>query len=341
MASLMIIPRELRDMILSFVLLENRPSPQSISEIEQQDRTFPDERSAIYSLTDPAEYRSSTSSLLLTSKQLNAEMREVMHGAPVNYKLDVKFLRDSYLVPTWTSIPVRSSRIDRLEATFQSLGAYQRPVKDLNLKGGPRRRDIWKRSSGRAPLHVRPFYSLLERFLKFGPVGPTSLEIETPGSIDCLELNYVDPEDTSLLPPKAANSDEERECSLRLHMYRRGEVDTNKIQVLRPEWLEKTLSRHLYMLLRMDEHYSPYGAVLYEHIGRIVIKVNGDIVRELDLGEMLGAHRFQDEANWYDGDRLRRMNEWRDATLVVRAERGLKVVEPNGNWWEQPEDEGS
>jgi hypothetical protein len=339
MASLMTIPRELRDMILSLALHARKQPPSTIAEIEQQDGDFTTisdwSNEAVYSSNNPADYQSSALPLLLTSKQINAETLEAVGRASVQFELDVKFLKEHFLVPTWVSIPILSPKVHHLRATFQSVGTYERRIKPLSLKGRYREHDIWRTGCGGPCGYVWAFYSLLTRFLKFGPVGPTNPSTERPFTIECLELDFLDPEDTSLLPPEAVTSLEKDRAAF-LHMYHANR-EGQPAQMLRPEWLANSLAGSIAGLLSMGYHEARYGSILYERIGRIVFKVNGDIIREFDLGQKLAELRFNDsfgtEYSW--NDRVQGWGYWKQTTLEYRAKRGLKVVEPSVNWWQE------
>ena len=342
MANLMTIPRELRDTILSLALRARWQPPNTIAEIEQQDRDFTDADDwwdkAVYSSTNPDDYRSSALPLLLTSKQIKAETLEAVSRAPIQYELDVKFLKEHYLVPTWVSIPVLSPKVHHLRATFQSVGVYERKVGALNLKERYALYDIWRSGCGGPTRYLWTFYSMLTQFLKFGPTGPADPDTERNVTIDSLELDFLDPEDVTLLPPAAETSDEKYQVA-RLHEYRElGEPPS--AQMLRPEWLAENLANEINGLLSMGYHHSSYGGILYKWIGRIIFKVNGDIIREFDLGQMLADLRFHDDfGQEYWNHRVHHWGYWKQTALEERAKKGLKVVEPSINWWQEAQED--
>jgi hypothetical protein len=334
MANLMTIPREIRDMILSLALLARRQPPSTISQIEQEERAFIFGRkylpgTAVYSSTNAADYGSSALPLLLTSKQVREETLENIRRDLIHYEIDVKFVKERFLVPTWISIPVFSPRVHHLHATFQSLGAYERKMGPLNLKGPPYGiGDIWRMGCGGPPLYVWTFYYLLVRFLEFGATGPVGSRSSRGVTVDCMELDFVDPEDTHFLPPGG----DERHSAI-LHAYGAGGWSHEPVQMLRPEWLAKNLAGNISGLLSMSYHEASYGAMLYEQIGRIVFKVNGNILHEFDLGQMLAELKFHDNFGgvvWHQ--RVHHFTNWKQTTMKDRAKRGLKVVEPSVNW---------
>jgi hypothetical protein len=199
------IPRELWDMIISPILSAERPAPISISEIEEHDRVSDGNNVCNRDPQEPAAYASNASSLLLTSKQICTDTLDFIKRTlvPLCYKLDIKFLHEHFLVPTWTSNPVQSGRVHHLGVKIQSLGTYERDINKLALNIRGAHNDIWTRGSGGRCGYVWTFYSMLTRFLELGPrpVGHIHPDRVKSTTVDCLELDFVDLEDTTYLPP--------------------------------------------------------------------------------------------------------------------------------------------
>jgi hypothetical protein len=175
MARLLSTPREIRDEILLFVLLERRSVPKTIEDIEQESRNSfggcsYDARRIKY-LEASGAYEASATSLLLTCKQLRAETLSNLARLPCEgacYELDVKFVKEKYIAPTWVSIPriVPGGQIHHVRAVFQTIGvAAQEPKRE--------RHTIWSGGDGGPAAYVWMFYDLLKHFLTYGPVGKT------------------------------------------------------------------------------------------------------------------------------------------------------------------------
>ncbi|KAF2686409.1 hypothetical protein K458DRAFT_486370 [Lentithecium fluviatile CBS 122367] len=334
--NLLAIPRELRDQILTYVLVARRQPPTTLSEIRQQDRDFRDGRleKNIYYSRNPADYKSNSLPALLTCRQLHSEILEILNRFSFGYELDVKFLNERYFVPTWVLIPIISKNIPHLRAVFQSMGTYERQPEEFPIGNEYGQMDIWRQGCGGPPLYVWMFYDLLERFLNFGPVGPVDPDKSEVVTINCLELDFVDPEDTSLLPPEPL-TEHERSRSLHLHVYGSWSRD-EPMKMLRPESLARNLAGQINGLLNMGYHSASYGTMLYERIGRIVVKVNGDVLGEFDIGQMLADLKFNDDFGNYAWNH--RVSQWvyfKQSAMKMRRDRGLRVVEPSENCWEE------
>ncbi|KAF2248296.1 hypothetical protein BU26DRAFT_551631 [Trematosphaeria pertusa] len=330
------IPRELRDEIITLILLSCRETPRTPSEIEDQDREVLRDISlagwnypAVFYSKDAADYTPTCLPLLLTNKQLHAETKENLERLPAkgtNYELDVKFVKEQYLAPTWALVPVLSERVNHVRAVFQSTGTFERNISKAHL------RDIWRRGCGGPPGYVWMFYILLERFLHAGPVGRCTHDEQKPVTINCLELDFIDPEDTSLLPPEPVTP-EQIYTAMQLHIWSR-RPNEEEFKMLRPEWLESELRGEIQRLLRMGYHYASYGGILHERIGSIVFKVNGEITKELDVGQILAEQTFNEDfgSEVMRHQRVGHWIAWRERAIRVRKERGLKVVEPEPSW---------
>ena len=111
------------------------------------------------------------------------------------------------LYPTWLSVPQFATRVEKVYAEFRIIGAAKK--NRTGFSGG----------DGGPPLIVWAFYSLLERFLKLGPVPPQQIE-EIKGTeetrktrdrditIQVLELDFRMPDN-----PRLAEDDKRRTSS--------------------------------------------------------------------------------------------------------------------------------
>ena len=78
----------------------------------------------------------------------------------------------------------------------------------------------------------------------------------------------------------------------------------------------------------MTYHTASFGATLYDRIGVIKFMVDGDIIHELDLGELLSLVRFRDSFGnrLPDGEREPYFRNWKKEAYKKRAKAGLPVV---------------
>lgn len=338
MANLLTLPRELRDDILTLVLYSPCPTPKTPADVESQDRfTLSKIGRAIYYLKDASNNRPTAPALLLTSKQTHTETKEILDRFGNTLELDVKFVRESYIAPTWISIPMLPKNVDRVRATFQSTGLYKHRYQ---LQEEPYRmhRNIWSGGDGRPPNFAWMFYDLLNNFFTFGPTTPDESKRQTPRvlSLGCLELDFIDPEDTGLLQPVAVTY---KERSGARNLYQRvgwRDPDQQTVRMLRPEWIADKLAREFQSLLYMSYHTSKYGGILYERIGNIVFKVNGTTTKEFQLGETLGRLQFSDSFGHVRRERrLSYWIRWKENALRLRKASGLQTVEFEPAWKEE------
>lgn len=338
MPSLLTVPRELRDNILSNVVCAYRPAPTSISEISQQDRKRVRRKrhgaEATYHLINPSHYRPNASPLLLTCKQLHAETRDILKRNPLHYELDIKFLNERLFIPTWTFLPAASETVPSVRAVFQTVGTYEWPYPEPDKHARWTPPDIWRRYGGEPCPYVWDLYHLLVHFLNWGPVPPGTSRTKRRITIGRLEIDCVDPEDISLLPPKTVTDWERFQASL---LHEQGVMDVHcPTEMLRPEWLADRLGGLLKWLLGVNYCTAEYGKALYRRIGAIAISVTGEVVHELDLGQMLARLCFNNSfGNLQRETRLAVWQKWREGSVRRRRERGFKVVDPPADWWEQ------
>ena len=134
MLSLLTLPREVRDIILRFVLFsESQPAPDTYDDASVPARTpildvhylsWLKSRGVLY---QPETVKPAATPLLLTSHQLCAETRKALAiWRGYGYTLDVMLVHERELWPTWTSIPAFARRIDALDVTFRVVGGHDR-----------------------------------------------------------------------------------------------------------------------------------------------------------------------------------------------------------------------
>ncbi|KAJ4296812.1 hypothetical protein N0V90_006860 [Kalmusia sp. IMI 367209] len=326
------IPREVRDEILSFVLLSRYPVPQTPEEIEEQERQVPvalreHYREGLYYICDETAYTSNALSLLLTNKQLHAETRDALERLDIPFELDIKFVNDRYLAPTWTSIPTKTQHFKHLRTVFQSIGEWQKPPQESKFS----MIDIWSTGCGGPPGYVWIFYDTLVHFLKYGPAPPESTGSPQLFSVECLELDFVDPEDVGLLPSP--------ESRRHLWALRSRHNAGQEPKVLRPEWLAEDLRDQLMSLFGMDYYTAEYGRILHGRIGRVVFKANGQMVHEIDVGQVLAGLKFEDSfGNYQREHRAETWIQWKEQAQELRKRRGLHTVEFSKGWQKEARD---
>jgi hypothetical protein len=123
MPHLLTLPRELRDMIIDFVLASPSKRPCDSPQNDEQPRTDWDEYTQIP--TERSAYRTTSFGLLTANMQLSCETRqriESMRCKPV-HQLDVMVVNGKEFLPTWINVPsLKSTRIEELQVTFRIFG---------------------------------------------------------------------------------------------------------------------------------------------------------------------------------------------------------------------------
>lgn len=99
-------------------------------------------------------------------------------------------------------------------------------------------------------------------------------------------------------------------------------------QNMRSEWLLKYLEDHIHDLLTMSSSYAHYGAILYERVGSITLKLDGTTMQEWRLGDMIATLRFN---NCFDrlarSQRKAFFEDWKVKMRGMRIMAGLPVTD--------------
>uniref|UniRef100_A0A0W0FV68 Uncharacterized protein n=1 Tax=Moniliophthora roreri TaxID=221103 RepID=A0A0W0FV68_MONRR len=143
------------------------------------------------------------------------------------------------------------------------------------------------------------FYFLLEHFLKRGPISPTSVTIDRQVSIQVLNLNFVACNES---PQQAKGND----------------------LVLK---LAKEAVGAFRRLIGMGYHTALHGAIVYERVGLVRFCVDGQLIRETNLGPILASFSCNDPQYTFGLAREKRVAafwEWKENATRLRMERGFK-----------------
>ncbi|KAH7342516.1 hypothetical protein BKA65DRAFT_293137 [Rhexocercosporidium sp. MPI-PUGE-AT-0058] len=165
--SLLQIPRELRDKILSLVVLSTMVTPPESPDNPGDREELKDVKCNGWFAGCGVFYQKDTQMkgipTLAINQQLRSETLSIMTLLKLpglrSYKLDVMIVEDCDLWPTWLYVPTMTTRVEEVRATFRIHGAS--PRRYCGFSGG----------DGGPPVIVWSFYNLLERFLQVGPVS--------------------------------------------------------------------------------------------------------------------------------------------------------------------------
>ena len=245
--------------------------------------------------------------------------------------MDIKFVNERYLAPTWTLIPTKTRHFKRVHVVIQSIGSWQVPAQRMKHSAS----DPWFPGNGGPPGYVWLFYNTLMHFLDWGVSGPHNIGPSVDVCVELLELDFVDPEDTELLPPL----DKFRNLQMaRCQRTRRGRFN-NEIhgpELLRPELLARDLISLVSYLLGMDYHAAEYAKLLHERIGTMSFMVNGVFMQELHVGQILADLEFNNSfSNVSREYRVDTWIEWKEMAQLGRKKRGLETVSFKNGWQDQ------
>ncbi|KAK7962921.1 uncharacterized protein PG986_003746 [Apiospora aurea] len=197
MASLMILPREIRDDILERVLLSETQSPRErgrepgqtrITDLEPYRWMF--ENKPV--LSEPQTVQPTASALLLVSRQFHDETLDALRRLPCQgrrHKMEFMLLESRELWLTFTHVPFRCTTLEQVDFTVRLVGTMQDPSR--------------AESPGGIGRHVLGILYALARCLNCGPTRkpPASTTYINDRSITVrhVVLNFVSPADQSLL----------------------------------------------------------------------------------------------------------------------------------------------
>lgn len=132
-------------------------------------------------------------------------------------------------------------------------------------------------------------YALLEHSLRFGPATTHVKQDRGFRAIQILDLDVITPTDIT-----------EEQYEFRMpHPCAPGQLDTGGkiVHVQRPQnWLEE-IRGGINILSGLYREALPLGLILYERVGKIRFKLDGDVQGEMDLAERFSRMRYSTRAD--------------------------------------------
>lgn len=349
MSVLLRIAPELRDMILKEVLFESPREPPTSPETSQnrtrrrysEDAKCSDghdiwvERTPYFAAAASSSPRSKTpastspTSVLLVNRQLYHEASGILARRRLRYRLDVMYVKECGLWPTWLELPRLARRVDEIQATFRVFD----PPADVNPDWRNPRQLV--AGDGGPPMVVWNFFALLKDYLRYGPSAfealvarpaPASSE---PFTVNRLVLDVLPPppdspaaKDDSLGFPRSRLAADRH----MLDAFARGRhakywpLPTDAFpHLMVAEKMAFFIAAKIAGLLAM---YDDYGRCLYEHVGSIEVRVAGHPRRTFDLDELMGMlppTPIQAHSPAATARKQKAFDEWKAATLARRA----------------------
>ncbi|KAL2756654.1 hypothetical protein ACRALDRAFT_1062363 [Sodiomyces alcalophilus JCM 7366] len=347
MATLLTIPRELRNQIILHILPERRSPPASHVQCNRwvhmpvssfTNGVLLSNKSDVY--TEPSLPENATSLALVpltrTNRQLRDETREILRR--LHYHLDIMHIStpnaQSTLMPTWISAPTYEKHIDSLYMSIRLLNGSQSagaahvvppPLGDLYSYASP---------VDKSYLH------LFQAYFQRGPAMHQSCRMDSEAAFSVRNLTLdiqqpepgtrfdFDPATYSGWPSTWVSSEATPDGDLGMassrHAFPTGgaaEVDLDNPA----EHLAYSIWRWLGFMLAGKRNLS--GRILYQGVRTIDIRVAGRLRKSVDVTEAfcrlpsdLGAEGF-----WPLNRFLHKwgFEAWRDGTIETRKRRGL------------------
>lgn len=346
MPALLTLPYEIRDAILVTVLFSSRPAPPDVATAAlRRIEPLPRDQSRYaawpfglrHTRFERTDYICNAYPLLLVNKQLSTETKSAVSRLTLtglSYQLDVMFVHEHELWPTWLCIPSLAEQVDHVDVTFRI----------FEPNSNPDSRSAFLPGDGSPPQIYWCFYFLLEHFLLRGPLCPNHMETPKRNdtrqvSVRTINLNFAAGNAHLLSPTEGEFSyNSWWECQQRVRFGRNRQQDAEEPPkyIMRPEWLAEIVARQFLSLLSMGYHTAAYGAMIHERVGSVRFSVNGELQREIDIGARLASLSFGPDAgqtsyttqtfgNLRGEDRLRAFWRWKERTVRKRKERGLPV----------------
>lgn len=328
MSALLSIAPELRDQILHEVLFQpgRAPPKNPAASRDRKRRKFCEDSKCsdghdIWVKQDgffPT--TTQTPPILLVNRQMYEEAAGILARRKLHYHLDIMYVKECGLWPTWLSVPRLAHHVESIHCQFRIFD----PPPSVNPDWRNKRQFVG--GDGGPPMVVWNFFALLKDYLRYGPSAFEGLVAQSSVfTVNRLILDVVPPppgtKDDNLGFPRNRSAPDRH----MLEAFARGRHA--KYWPLPPEGCphlmvaEKMgffLASKIGALLSM---YDDYGKCLYEHIGSIEIRVGGHQRRVFDLDELMGIlppTPIQEHSPEATAEKQKVFDEWRAATLLRR-----------------------
>ncbi|CAI6336642.1 unnamed protein product [Periconia digitata] len=325
MASLMTLPRELRDQICKEVILSPLTEPPelglSFDAILDGRRSYQEPKTAAWSSPYAVRYQpsaivASVTPLLLVNHQLYAETMDNLRTMPQTRTcdLDLIVLDEMFLCPTWIRVPVLTNNVDRVNVKFRIAGFLHQD------HSGHEEREISRYSGFRGGFDAVPtvmawqIYDVLDRFLTVGPVGArTNAEADRSVVLKTLDIDIQTP----------PNVEEERFSEPGW-----GQEEVPGFYVLDPNYLARFVYTQVEGMMGMHADSPDCGKIFYEFMNEVVVSKDGQVVGVFDVASYLQGLEYSVglSISTPSGKTKAVFDEWKKNTIKKRRERGLKVL---------------
>lgn len=188
MPSLLTLPRELRDEILTYVLLSSVPCPRTLHDLSRTHNTLIHDNTYFAShkylwfanFTSTLTPVSNSLALLLTNHQIYAETNNALvclrRSDELSYRMDIEYVQEGALFLHWISVPqITAHPLNHLKVDFHTVGVLEKHQFTYS----------WGRSRGLE--HLLPLITSMARRCVIPAFGASKPLIRN------LEINFISP----------------------------------------------------------------------------------------------------------------------------------------------------
>ncbi|UQC86028.1 uncharacterized protein CLUP02_11527 [Colletotrichum lupini] len=336
---LLSIPREIRDLILGeCIFLPDRQPPPNPSVSQDRKRReykgkgfFDGHDIWVEKKIRSPPSGSPNTNIFLVNRQIHAEAKALLATRGTHCRLDVMYVKECGLWPTWLAVPRATRHADSVRVQFRIFD----PPSDVNPDW--KNEEQFRGGSGGPPFIVWNFYAMLSGYLQYGPTAFSSIVADPAKfTIKNLVLDVLPPPPgqkhdrlvSGGAPRPPAHDMFERFTTMVMDAEKRESrgitwprPPQGKEHLIPVEKLAFFMCCQIGGLLSMYRDWADFGAALYEGIGTIQIRVNGELRRHFDLDEMLARLPIQPIAAWNEKEqqkRQKRFDDWKAQAITTR-----------------------
>ncbi|KAG7059482.1 hypothetical protein JMJ77_0006844 [Colletotrichum scovillei] len=326
---LLSIPREIRDLILGeCIFLSDRQPPPNPSVSQDRKRReykgkgfFDGHDIWVEKKVRSPPSGSPNTNIFLVNRQIHAEAKALLATRGTHCRLDVIMWLVADLARHADSVRVQFRIFD--------------PPSDVNPDW--KNEEQFRGGSGGPPFIVWNFYAMLSGYLQYGPTAFSSIVADPAKfTIKNLVLDVLPPPPgqkhdrlvSGGAPRPPAHDMFERFTTMVMDAEKRESrgitwprPPQGKEHLIPAEKLAFFMCCQIGGLLSMYRDWADFGAALYEGIGTIQIRVNGELRRHFDLDEMLARLPIQPIAAWNEKEqqkRQKRFDDWKAQAITTR-----------------------
>ncbi|KAI1457892.1 hypothetical protein F4805DRAFT_159191 [Annulohypoxylon moriforme] len=319
------LPQELRDYIFTLVCLSARPEPQLPTYGREHRRTCerqsyslaPSARNRVWFERSP--FRNPLLPLLLVNRQVHREAQDALRrmSEPPSYAIDIVFLKDGTLWPTWLSVPKLQRTLGNVYAQFRIFAVPEQL--QSHLSGDPYRSD----EPGPPPI-IWLFYHLLAGFLRNGPIALDRDNGSGGFTVQHLVLDFLPASEKGILPLASFIEYFKEVETARSTGPGNGWTLDKDEGLYAAECLAYFVRALLLRVLNLGVSTIKYGRILYENIGDIEIRIDGQFKWHLDIPKKFSNLSFDHEISISHRLKHEQMfARWKELALAKRLKAGL------------------